>query len=188
MRTIVCWALLAVLILLALPLLQDVAVPFAQQHHSYDNPMRIVSTLADFARRIGDIPSLAYVLAFVGGMTFAALIDAFLRRIEQRHSKNYALLGDKAIHLSQLIESELGSAHRRRDHPPPSLLAEVNSLMVDLKRVGIAVPLPPKGTEVDKWLEMAGVYYGHVGPLLRDGHIKETEDIAGLVQMRLSST
>ena len=188
MRTIVCWALFAVLILLALPLLQDVAVQFAQQHHSYDNPIRIVSTLADFARIIGDIPSLAYVLAFVGGMTFAALIDAFLRRIEQRQSKNYALLGDKAIHLGQLIESELGIAHRRRDHPPPSLLAEVNSLMVDLKRVGIPVPVPPKGTEVDKWLEMAGVYYGHVGPLLRDGHIKETEDIARLVQMRLSSS
>lgn len=188
MRTIVCWALLAVLTLLALPLLQDVAVQFARQHHSYDTPISIVSALADFARRIGDIPNLAYMLAFIGGMTFATVIDAFLRRIEQRQSKNYALLGDKAIQLGQLIEIELGSANRRRDHPPPSLLAEVNSLMVDLKRVGIPVPVPPKGTEVDKWLEMAGVYYGHVGVLLRDGHIQETKNIAGLVQMRLGST
>jgi hypothetical protein len=188
MRTIVCWALVALLTLLALPLLEDVAVHFARQHHTYDNPIKIISTLADFARRIGDIPNLEYVLAFVGGMTFATLTDAFLRRSAQRQAKNYALLGDKATHLGQLIEIELGSAHRRRDHAPPSLLAEVNSLMVDLKRVGIPVPVPPKGTEVDKWLEMAGVYYSHLGPLLRDGHIKEIRGIAGLVQMRLSST
>jgi hypothetical protein len=163
-------------------------VQFARQHHAYDNPIRIVSKLADFARRIGDIPNLEYVLAFVGGMTFATLIDAFLRRITQRQAKNYALLGDQATHLGQVIEIELRSAHRRRDHPPPSLLAEVNSLMVDLKGVGIPVPIPPKGTEVDKWLEMAGVYYSHLGPLLRDGHINETRGLAELVQMRLSST
>ncbi len=187
MRTIVCWALLAVLTFLVLPLLQDVAAQVARQHHLYDNPIRVVSALADFARKISEIPNLEYVLAFIGGMTFATLIDAFLREIEQRQSKNYTLLGDKAIHLGQLIEIELGSAHRRRDHAPPSLLGEVNSLMVDLRRVGIPVPVPPKGTDVDKWLEMAGVYYSHVGPLLRDGHIKETRDIAGLVQMRLSS-
>lgn len=42
--------------------------------------------------------------------------------------------------------------------------------MFDLRKAGIPVPFAPKGTEVEKWLEMASVYCSHVGPLLRDGH------------------
>jgi hypothetical protein len=35
-----------------------------------------------------------------------------------------------------------------------------------LRKAGIPVPFA-KGTEVEKWLEMASVYCSHVGPLLR---------------------
>jgi hypothetical protein len=186
MRTIVCLALLAVITLLGLPLLHEVLAQFGW-FRSYDGPMEVVSTLADQARKIGDMPKIEYAFAFLGGMIFATLIDAFLERIERRQSKNYALLGDKAVRLGLTIQAELESATRRRDHPPPSLLAEVNALMVELKEVGIPVPVPPKGTEVDKWIEMAGVYCSHVGELLRNAHVRKAKRIAGPVQERLES-
>jgi hypothetical protein len=57
--------------------------------------------------------------------------------------------------------------------------------MLDLRKAGIPVPSAPKGTDVEKWLEMASMYCSHVGPLLRDGHAKEARGVAELVQMRL---
>ena len=149
--------------------------------------MDVLSTLANQARKIGGVPNIEYVLVFLGGMTFATLIDAFLERIARRRSKNYILLGDKAVRLGQSIQTELESLARRRDHPPPTLLAEVNALMVELKEAGIPVPIPPKGTEVDKWVEMAGVYCSHVGQLLRNVRIGKAKRIAGPVQVRLES-
>jgi hypothetical protein len=149
--------------------------------------MDVLSTLANQARKIAGMPNIEYVLVFLGGMTFAALMDAFLERVERRQSKNYVLLGDKAVRLGQSIQTELESLSRRRDHPPPTLLAEVNALMVELKEAGIPVPIPPKGTEVDKWVEMAGVYCSHVGQLLRNVRIGKAKRVAGLVQARLES-
>jgi hypothetical protein len=149
--------------------------------------MDVLSTLANQARKIAGMPNIEYVLVFLGGMTFAALMDAFLERVERRQSKNYVLLGDKAVRLGQSIQTELESPTRRRDHPPPTLLAEVNALMVELKEAGIPVPIPPKGTEVDKWVEMAGVYCSHVGQLLRNVRIGKAKRVAGLVQARLES-
>jgi len=35
--------------------------------------------------------------------------------------------------------------------------------MFDLRKAGIPVPFAPKGTEVERWLEMASVYCSHVG-------------------------
>jgi len=61
-------------------------------------------------------------------------------------------------------------------------------LMEDLKEAGIPVPVPPKGTEVDRWLELAGVYFSHVGPLLRSARINKARRVAGPVQMRLKSS
>jgi hypothetical protein len=149
--------------------------------------MDVLSTLANQARKIAGMPNIEYALVFLGGMTFATLMDAFFERVERRQSKNYVLLGDKAVRLGQSIQTELESLSRRRDHPPPTLLAEVNALMVELKEAGIPVPIPPKGTEVDKWVEMAGVYCSHVGQLLRNVRIGKAKRIAGLVQVRLES-
>lgn len=50
--------------------------------------------------------------------------------------------------------------------------------MLDLRKSGIPVPFAPKGTEVEKWLEMASVYFSHIGPLLRDGHLREARRVA----------
>jgi len=187
MRTIVCLALLAIVMILGLPLLQEMAVQFGWSD-SYEDPMRTISAAADNARSIGNNPDFEYLLAFVGGMTFATLLNAFLGRTEKRRSKNYALLGDKVLRLAHSIQAEMESVSRRRDHPPPPLLGEVNSLMEDLKEAGIPVPVPLKGTEVDRWLELAGVYFSHVGPLLRSARINKARRIAGPVQMRLESS
>lgn len=54
-------------------------------------------------------------------------------------------------------------------------------MMLDLRKAGIPAPFAPKGTEVEKWLEMASVYFSHVGPLLRDGHLGEARRVAELV-------
>src|ERR1700730_5415120 len=108
-----------------------------------------------------------------------------LRELKGVQSKTYAALGDKAIHVRQAIQMELDNVRRQRDHAPASLLAEVNSLMFDLRKAGIPVPFAPKGTDVDKWLEMASVYFSHVGPLLRDGHVREAKGMSELVQIRL---
>jgi len=107
---------------------------------------------------------------------------------EGRQFEKYAALGDRAIRVTQAIQVELGNVDRQRDHAPASLLAEVNSLMLDLKKAGIPVPFAPKGTDVEKWLEMASVYFSHLGPFLRDGHVGEARGIAELVQMRLGPT
>ena len=118
-------------------------------------------------RSLGDLPHFEYVLAFVGGLTLGIWIDAILTGTDWHQSKKYAALADKAVRVREAIQLELGKVDRQRDHASPSLLAEVNSLMLDLRKAGIPVPFAPKGTEVEKWLEMASVYFSHIGPLLR---------------------
>ena len=179
MRRLIRWTLLAALTVLVLPVLHE----FALQHHVYDNTTGSVSTLLGYVRGIGDIPNFKYVLVFVGGLTLGTWIDAILA--EGRRSEKYAALGNKAIRVREAIQMELNNLSRQRNHAPASLLAEVNSLMFDLGKAGIPVPFAPKGTDVGKWLEMASVYCSHVGPLLRDGHVREARGIAELVQMRL---
>jgi hypothetical protein len=184
MRRLIRWISLAALTVLVLPVLRE----FAVQHNFYDNPTGSISTLLEYVQRIGDIPNFEYVLVFVSGLTLGSWIDAILGGTEGRQSEKYAALGDRAIRLREAIQIELGNVDRQRDHAPASLLAEVNSLMLDLRKAGISVPFAPKGTDVEKWLEMASVYFSHVGPLLRDGHVRETRDVAELVQMRLGPT
>jgi hypothetical protein len=181
MSRLIRWISLAALAFLLLPILSE----FALQHHLYDNPTEGVSKLLGYVRRIGDIPHFEYMLAFVGGLTLGTWIDPILTGTEGRLSESYAMLGDKAVSVSEAIQMELGNVDRRRIHASASLLAEVNSLMLDLRKAGMPVPFAPKGTEVEKWLEMASVYFSHVGPLLRDGHIREARGVAELVQMRL---
>ena len=166
---------------MVLPILHE----FALQHHLYDNPTESVSTLLEYVRRIGDIPQFEYVLAFVGGLTLGTWIDAILTRTEGHQSKKYAALTDSNSR-KRSHSIGIGKVDRQRDHASASLLAEVNSLMLDVRKAGFPVPFAPKGTEVDKWLEMASVYFSHVGPLLRDGHLREARGVAELVQMRLS--
>jgi hypothetical protein len=172
---------LAALAFLLLPILSE----FVLQYRLYENQIESVSTLLAYLRRIGQIPRFEYVLAFVGGLTVGTWIDAILTGTAGRRSKKYASLADKAILVGETIQIELRRVDRQRDHASASLLAEVNSLMLDLKKAGIPVPFAPKGTEVEKWLEMASVYCSHVGPLLRDGHIGQARGVAELVQMRL---
>jgi len=181
MRRLIRWISLAALTVLVLPILHE----FAVQHHLYDNPTESVSMLLGYVRRIGDIPHFEYVLAFVGGLALGTWTDAILTGTEGRQSEKYAALGDRAIRVREAIQMELGKVDRQRDHASASLLAEVNSLMLDLRKAHIPVPFAAKGTEVAKWLEMASVYFSHVGPLLRDGHLRDARAVAELVQMRL---
>src|SRR6476659_1141230 len=182
MRRLIRWISLEVLAVLLLPILKE----FALQHHLYDNPPESVSTLLEYVRRIGDIPHFEYVLPFVGGLHLGIWTDAIVTGNKGRRSEKYAALSDRAVRVKEAIQMELDNVARRRDHASASLLAEVNSLMLDLRKAGIPVPFAPKGTEVEKWLEMASVYFSHVGPLLRDGHLREARGVAELVQMRLS--
>src|SRR6476469_7844391 len=182
MRRLIRWISLAVLAVLLLPILNE----FALQHHLYDNPPESVSTLLEYVRRIGDIPHFGYVLAFVGGLTLGIWTDAILTGNKGRRSEKYAALGDRAVRVREAIQMELSNVERQRDHASASLLAEVNSLMLELRKAGIPVPFAPTGTEVEKWLEMASVYFSHIGPLLRDGHLGEARHVAELVQTRLS--
>ena len=180
MRRLIRWISLAALAVLLLPILHE----FALQHQVYNNPPESVSTFLGYVRSLGDLPHFEYVLAFVGGLTLGIWIDAILTGTDRHQSKKYAALADKAVRVREAIQLELGKVDRQRDHASPSLLAEVNSLMLDLRKAGIPVPFAPKGTEVEKWLEMASVYFSHVGPLLRDGHLREARGVAELVQMR----
>ena len=54
-----------------------------------------------------------------------------------------------------------------------------------LRMNGLLNDLIAKGTELEKWVEMASVYFSHLGPLLRDGHVSQAREVADLVQMRL---
>ena len=180
MRQLIRWISLAALTVLVLPILHE----FALQHHLYDNPTGSVSTFLGYVRRIGDIPNFGYVFVFVGGLTLGTWIDAILAGTVGHQSEKYAALGDKAIRVRQAIQTELEKVDRQRDHASAPLLAEVNSLMLDLRNAGIPVPFAPKGTDVEKWLEMASVF-SHLGPLLRDGHVGEARGVAELVQIRL---
>jgi len=148
MRRFIRWIWLAALTVLVLPILHE----FALQHHFYENPT--VSTLLGYVR---GIPHFEYVLAFVGGLTLGTWIEAILTGSEGRQSEKYAALGDNAIRVREAIQMELEKVDRQRDHASASLLAEVNSLMLDLRKAGIPVPFAPKGTDVEKWLEMASV-------------------------------
>jgi len=182
MRRFIRWISLVALVVLVLPILHE----FALQHQVYNNPPESVLTLLEYVRRLGDLPHFEYVLAFVGGLTLGTWMDAILTGTEGRQAEKYAALADRAMRVREAIQLELGKVDRQRDHASPSLLAEVNSLMLDVRKAGIPVPFAPKGTEVEKWLEMASVYFSHVGPLLRDGHLREARGVAELVQMRLS--
>ena len=158
MRRLIRWISLAALAVLLLPILHE----FALQHQVYNNPPESVSTFLGYVR---SLPHFEYVLAFVGGLTLGIWVDAILTGTDWHQSKKYAALADKAVHVREAIQLELGKVDRQRDHASPSLLADVNSLMLDLRQSGIPVPFAPKGTEVEKWLEMASVYFSHIGPL-----------------------
>jgi hypothetical protein len=181
MARFIRWISLIALVVLVLPILHELAL----QHQVYNDPPESVSTLLGYVRRLGDLLHLNYVLAFVGGLTLGTWMDAILTGTTGHRSKKCAALADKAIRLREAIQLELGKVDRQRDHVSASLLAEVNSLMLDLGKARIPVPFAPKGTDAEKWLEMASVYYSHVGPLLRDGHLREARGVAELVQMRL---
>ena len=183
MRRFIRWTSLGALTVLVLPILHE----FAIQHQLYDIPTGSVSTLLEYVRRIGDIPHFEYVLAFVGGLTLGIWTDAILTGNKGRRSEKYAALGDRAVRVREAIQMELDKVDRQRDHASASLLAEVNSLMLDLRKAGIPVPFAPKGTDVEKWLEMASGYLSHIGPLLRDGHLGEARGVANLVQLRLGT-
>jgi len=125
------------------------------------------------------------VLAFVCDLTLGTWTDAILAGAEGRKSEKFTELADRAFQVRESIQSELADVNRQRDHASPSLLAEVDSLMVDMRKARIPAPFAPKGTELEKWLEMASVYFSHVGPRLRDGHVSQAREVANLVQMRL---
>src|SRR6476660_1399656 len=181
MHRFIRWTSLAALTVLVLPILHE----FAIQHQLYNIPTGSVSTLLEYVRRIGDIPHFGYVLAFVGGLTLGIWTDAILTGNKGRRSEKYAALGDRAVRVREAIQMELSNVERQRDHASASLLAEVNSLMLDLRKARLPVPFAPKGTEVEKWLKMASVFCSHVGPLLRDGHLVQARGVAELVQIRL---
>src|SRR5215510_8128989 len=181
MRRFIRWLSLAALVVLVLPIVHE----FALENHIYDSPAESISTLFGYVRKIGEIPHYQYVLAFVGGLTLGTWTDAILAGTKGRKSDMYTELANRAFQLRETIQAELGNVNRQRDHASPSLLAEVNSLMLDMKKAGIPVPIAPKGTEIEKWLEMASVYFSHVGPLLRDGHLSQARGVADRVQMRL---
>jgi hypothetical protein len=183
MRPLVRWLSLAALVVLVLPILNE----FALENYIYNSPTGTISTLFVYVQRISEIPYYKYALAFVGGLTLGTWIDAILTGAKSRKSREYVELADRAFQVREAIQSELENAGRQRDHAPPSLLAEVNSLMLDMRKAKIPAPFAPKGTELEKWLEMASVYFSHVGPLLRDGHVSQAREVAELVQMRLST-
>ena len=181
LRRFIRWLSLAALIVLVLPILHE----FALENHIYNSPGESISTVLGYVRKISQIPHYEYMLAFVGGLTLGTWTDAIVAGAEGRKSERFTELADRAFQVTESIQSELADVNRQRDHASPSLLAEVNSLMVDIRKAGIPVPFAPKGTELEKWLEMASVYFSHVGPLLRDGHLSQAKEIADLVQMRL---
>ena len=109
-------------------------------HQLYEIPPGILSSLSEYVQRVSDVPNFDYLLAFIGGLTFGTWIDAILRGTECRQSEKYAALADKAGHLTEAIQIELGNVNRQRDHASASLLAEVNALMLDLRRARIPVP------------------------------------------------
>jgi hypothetical protein len=161
MRRLIRWISLAALAVLLLPILHDVAL----QHQVYNNPPESVSTFLGL-RSLGDLPHFEHVLAFVGGLTLGIWIDALLTRTDWSQSKKYAL-ADKAVRAREAIQLELGKVDRQRDHASPSLLADVNSLMLDLRKAGIPVPLAPAGTEVEKWLDGLGLLQSHRATVTR---------------------
>lgn len=181
LRRFIRWLSLAALIVLVLPILHE----FALENHIYNSPGERISTLLGYLRTISEIPHYRYVLAFAAGLTLGISIDAILAGAEGRNSKRFTQLADRAFQVRESIQSALADVNRQRDHASPSLLAEVDSLMVDMRKAGIPVPFAPKGTELEKWLEMASVYFSHVGPQLRDGHLSQAREVADLVQMRL---
>ena len=127
---------MAALTVLVLPLLHE----FAIQHQLYEIPPGILSTLSEYVRRVRDVPNFSYLLAFVGGLTLGIWTDAILTGNKARRSEKYAALGDRAVRVREAIQMELDNVNRQRDHASASLLAEVNSLMLDLRKAGIPVP------------------------------------------------
>ena len=141
MRRLIRWSSLAALTILVLPLLHE----FAIQHQLYEIPPGILSTLSEYVRTVSDVPNFTYWLAFIGGLTLGTWIDAILKGTEGRQSEKYAALADKASRLTEAIQIELSNINRQRDHASASLLAEVNALMLDLRRARIPVPFGTQG-------------------------------------------
>ena len=136
MRRLIRWTSLAALTVLVLPILHD----FAIQHQLYDTPTGRISTLLEYVGKVGDLPNFKYLLAFFGGLTLGTWIDVILTGTRGRQSEKYAALGDKAIRLAEAIQMELDNVNRQRDHASASLLAEVNALMLNLRKAGIPYP------------------------------------------------
>jgi len=77
---------------------------------------------------------------YFGGLTLGTWINVILTGTRGRQSEKYAALGDKAIRLAEAIQMELDNVNRQRDHASASLLAEVNALMLNLRKAGIPYP------------------------------------------------
>jgi hypothetical protein len=85
------------------------------------------------------------VLAFVGGLTLGIWVDAILTGTDWHQSKKYAALADKAVHVREAIQLELGKVDRQRDHASPSLLVRRQLLDARLKEIGDSCALCAKG-------------------------------------------
>ncbi|MGB6197269.1 MAG: hypothetical protein WBF49_13165, partial [Methyloceanibacter sp.] len=132
------WISLAALAVLLLPILHE----FALQHQVYNNPPDSVSTFLGYVR---SLPHFEYVLAFVGGLTLGIWVDAILTGTDWHQSKKYAALADKAVHVREAIQLELGKVDRQRDHASPSLLVRRQLLDARLKEIGDSCALCAKG-------------------------------------------
>jgi hypothetical protein len=141
MRQLIRWLSFAALIVLMLPILHE----FALKHHIYNLPTESDSILLGYARKISEIPHYEYMLAFVCGLTLGTWTDAILTGTTARKSQKHAALADRTFRVREAVQIELGNVNRQRDHASALLLAEVNSLMLDLRKAGVPVPLCTKG-------------------------------------------
>lgn len=70
--------------------------------------------------------------------------------------------------------------------PAAPILAEVVTLLVQLRKYGLHVPEIKADTSVDDKLGYAANYMAVMGPLLRDGHIKEAKAMSESICAEIS--
>ena len=124
--------------------------------------------LSDFASQSW----VLYTAIGLGGITIGLWTDNLLRGVEAR--KSPASLGEKAMWLAAEIQRDITNP-LLYGNDIPRVSAEVYTFLIKLRELGITEPPVKEG---DGMLNAMQRFLTIIGPLLRDGHLKEARRIS----------
>src|SRR5215207_1054280 len=110
------------------------------------------------------------------GVAVGVYADTYLRQLEAPNRNNIRELGHSAIATAKEIYSFLDGTNKQTSLE--KCFSEVYSLELALDDYKLVRPKPPSYLSNETKLDLYADYFFAVGPMLRDGHLKDARGMA----------